>query len=31
MPRHVVATIIVAVTLCYIVDLLDKVSDVVKH
>ena len=31
MPRYMVATTVVAVTLCYVVDLFDKVSDVVKH
>ena len=31
MPRYVVAKTVVAVTLCYVVDLFDKVSDVVKH
>ena len=31
MPRHVVATTVVAVTLCYVVDLFEQVSDVVKH
>ena len=31
MPHHVVATTVVAVTLCYVVDLFEQVSDVVKH